>query len=381
MRNSKVYSILTVSVFGILLLLPLLQGLFHIFPEIEVKGENRALAEKPQLKVSTIQDFPNHFDLYFNDHFPLRSYCLNISFVSSLMNHQSPIPGVIIGKEDFLYCGKEEKDLYEGTLDFSVERMEAVIRELADREAELRRDGIRFYVVVAPTAMEVYPEYLPDYMQRTEKTVTDLFCELMQARAPQVPFVYLKEELLKHKDEGRLYFKNDNHWNPLAGLLAAQRILSKMSEDFPQLPKNIQNDFILEPILYSSGNLGNMIVVGDRFQHYSKDTTYRIILKDSTRFAVRESAEKRYEPTPGFAYPWEYEFRFNTCREQQPKMVMIRDSYAVAVMPYLTPWFRESVYIFDAWQYGANRDIIHQERPDVVLLMMYEPHIRNVLKP
>lgn len=118
MRNSKVYSILTVSVFGILLLLPLLQGLFHIFPEIEVKGENRALAEKPQLKVSTIQDFPNHFDLYFNDHFPLRSYCLNISFVSSLMNHQSPIPGVIIGKEDFLYCGKEEKDLYEGTLIF-----------------------------------------------------------------------------------------------------------------------------------------------------------------------------------------------------------------------------------------------------------------------
>ena len=78
--------------------------------------------------------------------------------------------------------------------------------------------------------------------------------------------------------------------------------------------------------------------------------------------------------------PYEYEKQFRTNRTDQPKILFVRDSYCNNIIPFVTPYFRESLFIFDAWQYGANWDIIRQEKPDIVVLMIYEPHIRNIFK-
>lgn len=377
MKERHPYQIITVILFGLLLIVPGI--LLFVQPERQVQGENRAMAKMPQLQLSTLDAFPHQFDQYVNDCFPLRSKMLDISFGLSLRQHRSPIPEVLIGQDDFLFSGKEERQLYEGTLDFSKERMTAVVDMLAERQARLSREGIRLYVVVAPTAYEVYPERVPPYVQRTEATATDRFCQMMAERAPQVPFLYLKDCMLQHKKEGRLYFKNDNHWNPKGGEYAASEILKMMRGDFPKLPERIVPSFTLKPFVQTSGNLGNMLAVSPAFAHFAQDTNFHIHFADSALYELVEVVEKRYEPIQGFAYPWEYEHRFVTNRTGQPKIVVIRDSYAGAVIPFLAPWFRESLFIFDAWQYGDNWDIVVQEKPDIVLVMIYEPHIRSVV--
>jgi hypothetical protein len=58
--------------------------------------------------------------------------------------------------------------------------------------------------------------------------------------------------------------------------------------------------------------------------------------------------------------------------------VVIRDSFGGYLIPYLSSWFRESVFLFDNWEYRANDTIIQQEKPDIVLLMVYEPHLRKI---
>ena len=376
MRKVNPYIVITVILFGLLLAGP--GFLLFVQPDNQVNSENRTMAEMPKLNFAQLDEFPHKFDKYVNDHFPFRSTFLNFTFLYSIKNNISPIPDVIIGKDDFLFCGTYERKLYEGTMDFSEERMLEIVHELADRQERLLRDSIRFYVVLAPSAFEVYPEYLPDYMLRTEKTATDRFCRMMAEKAPQVTCLYLKDKMLKHKKEGRLYLKNDNHWNFLGSEYAAEDILSLMAGDYPQLPQKIRQKFTLEPYIRHEGNLNDMLMLNMALDRFSQDTEYHVHYVDSARYDVHENFNRKHKPIPDFSYPWDYERRFTTNRSQQPKIVVIRDSFGGYLIPFLSPWFRESVFLFDNWEYGANDAIIQQEKPDIVLLIIYEPHLYKV---
>lgn len=376
MRKINPYIVITVILFELLLAVPGI--LLFVLPDNQVNSENRTMAEMPKLKLTQLDKFPHKFDRYVNDHFPFRSTFLHFTFLYSIKNNISPTPNVVIGKDDFLFCGAQERELYEGTIDFSEERMLEIVQELADRQERLLRDSIRFYVVIAPTTYEIYPEYLPDYMLRTEETATDRLCRMMAEKAPQVTCLYLKDKMLKHKKEGRLYLKNDNHWNYLGAEYAAEDILNLMAGDFPQLPTKIRQKFTLEPYIRHEGNLHNMLAVNMTLKQFAQDTQYHVHYVDSALYDVHEDFNRKYEPIPGFPYPWDYERRFTTNRSQQPKIVVIRDSFGGYLIPYLSPWFRESVFLFDNWEYRANDTIIQQEKPDIVLLMVYESHLRKI---
>ena len=376
MRNNKIYIVLTVILFGLLLAIPGI--LLFVHPNNQVTNENRAMAEMPRLDPAKLDKFPNKFDNYVKDHFPFRSSILHFYFMYSLKNNKSPIPYVVMGKDNFLFCGMQEREVYEGKKGFSEEKMSKIVHDLADRQAGYLQDSIRFYVVIAPTAYEIYPEYLPEYVQRTEETSTDRFCRMMAEKAPQVPLLYLKEKMLQHKKAGRLYLKNDNHWNYLGSEYAAEDILTLMAKDFPQLPQKIREKFTLEPYIRHEGNLHNMLAVNMTLEQFAQDTEYHVHYIDSALYDIHEIYNKKYTPIPDFSYPWDYERRFSTNRTQQPKIVVIRDSFGGYLMPFLSPWFRESVFIFDKWKYGANDSIIQQEKPDIVLLMIYEPYLHSI---
>lgn len=379
-ENLRLYQLFAVILFGCLLVLPMLQLIFHILPDKQVTGENRALAEMPSLHFARLDDFPIQYDCYVNDHFPCRTLFLNTYFDYSLLNHQSPIPSVIIGKDDFLFCGKEEQELYEGTLDFTDEQMTAAIDQLITRHDSLIRMGIPFYVFFAPTSLEIYPEYLPKYIQRAQQTATERFCELLHQRAPQIPAIYLKSTLLSHKADQLLYYKNDNHWNAMGGYYGASQIFRTLSQDFQNLPCSLDGQFAFTPTMHEGGNLLDWLSSSKLAQKHIPDKDFTTTFTGQQGVEINEDHQKKYQPTPGFAYPWEYERRFHTNRADHPKVIIIRDSYTNALIPYLSPYFRESLFIFDAWQYQANWDIIQQEKPDLVLLVIYEPHIRNLAK-
>jgi hypothetical protein len=50
-----------------------------------------------------------------------------------------------------------------------------------------------------------------------------------------------------------------------------------------------------------------------------------------------------------------------------PRVVVLRDSFASAMVPLLAEHFRRSVFL---WRYDFAADIIEQERPDVVIWLM-----------
>ena len=374
------YIILTVILFVCMLAFPAVHLVCHRSQATDSQRENRTLAPFPALDVTRLDKFPSQFDYYFNDHFPLRDQFLDAYFLYALFNRQSPTPSVVLGNEEFLFSGKEEKELYEGKLDFTEEQMAVVADELARRYDTLRKMGIHYYVFLAPTSYEIHPEYLPSYLQRAPETATEKFCRVMSEHAPEVPLTYLKGTLLRHKGDTLLYRKNDNHWNMIAAQFCAEKIMATLSKDYPMLPATICQDFNLTPYDQEGGNLYSWVSIRGNSPKYRIDREYYAAYTDTAGFCITEDLVQDFTPTEGFAYPDAYEKQFRTNRTDHPKILFIRDSYCNNIIPFVTPYFHESLFIFDAWQYGANFDIIRQVNPDIVVLIIYEPHIRNIFK-
>jgi hypothetical protein len=50
------------------------------------------------------------------------------------------------------------------------------------------------------------------------------------------------------------------------------------------------------------------------------------------------------------------------------------------MIPFFYNSFSRSVAIYDNWLYGENMDIVLQEKPKIVLLIMAESNIANLSK-
>ena len=131
-------------------------------------------------------------------------------------------------------------------------------------------------------------------------------------------------------------------------------------------------DVKLKKEITNGGNLANMIGL----DHLLKETNYTFEVKNKK---ATDAPKQNYKPISGFAYPNEYETVSEIKNSNLSKALIIRDSYINAMMPYLNESFSKSSYIFDAWQYKLNDEILKNESPDIFILEIYEPHISNIL--
>jgi hypothetical protein len=367
-----IYQIITVIAFLTILVLPVFQSITKIFSTQELEGENRAIAQMPKIDMIRLDDFPSQFTSYYNDNFPFRA--LFFKFDYRIFFKKSPIEQVIIGKNKWLFSGTNEDKMYQGLKPFSEEQIEFAIQNLKARKNKYEEMGIKFYLVIAPTTYEVYPEHLPLYFIRTKKTLTDKFCEHL--KNTDIPFIYLKEELLKNKTAGQLYCRLDNHWNELGSYFAYKATVDFIKKDFPQIPVYALADFEMTPQYNKSGNLVNML--NDNFKSiFDEDVSYQVKLKDSIK-SWREVEKVGYPCVEGFPYPWVYEVTGETSCKELPNIVIIRDSYFSSLVPFFYNSFSRSVAIFDSWNYKENMDIVLNENPKIVLLFIYEPHISSL---
>jgi hypothetical protein len=97
-------------------------------------------------------------------------------------------------------------------------------------------------------------------------------------------------------------------------------------------------------------------------------------------FVSSEVPKTGYPIIPGFPYPYAYEADREIPGSKQPRILIISDSFGEAIFPFISERFSRSVKIFDAWQFKLNEDIVANEKPDVVLVVVLESNLRNMLK-
>lgn len=155
-------------------------------------------------------------------------------------------------------------DIYEGKTSLDKEELGAIVDSVKETNDYLAQKGIGFSLMIAPNKETIYFEHVPVEYIKADYTQTDQIAEALNKT--NINFVYLKDALLKEKDNGYpLYYQTDTHWNKLGGYIGAKEILKFLDQGL----NDIGNLTISEESR-SGGDLVNMVGIG-KYIDYEKE--------------------------------------------------------------------------------------------------------------
>jgi len=369
-----VYSIIISLVFSLWICIPFMLDSLQISPYVSIsKSENRVLAKRPVPRIELLDPYPSAYESFYNDHFPFRSELLHRNaYINYVYFDKSPSPNdVTVGRSGWLFYASKERDVYEGKLIGNRDYIQNIVDNLHFRTEYLNKMGIPFYVVIAPMKSEVYSEFLPIYYRKPTQSLTEAVLEAIR-KDTTIRLIDLKPALLKAKKRDRIFYKTDTHWNALGAYRAYAEIMNRLHLDFPQLQPMALDEISFSDLRSDGGNLAAMIGLSD----FLKDD---YLIDQVIKPTAKDGPKAGYPPTPGFGYPSEYEqvkINFDTTLL---KVVVIRDSFFTSLIQNFSQHFSKSVYIFDAWEYKSNFDIIENEKPDLVILEIVATNLLNLV--
>lgn len=338
------------------------------------QSENRNLAPKPVFDISYLDPYPKLYENYFNDQFPYRKELIFMNTLNSFfVFHQSPLPDeVSLGKSGWLFYHQKESEVYQGKLTLTDWQVESLVRELHKRTLSYRERGIRFYVAFPPMKPEIYPEYLPrNFLRAPGGTATDKIVGAIR-KDTVIQFIDLKKNMLESKRYGRMYYKADNHWNWLGAFYGYSAVIGRIAKDFPAVKQVTLDDVRFNAMQVPPGNLAVMIGLKD----YMTETDYIPTLKYQ-RARPLEATHQRPDWAREIA---NYESVRTTGDTTLPTTVIIGDSYTDGMRPFFDESFNRTTYIFDGWNYFPNDAIVDDVKPEIVILLIFEPHISHLVR-
>jgi alginate O-acetyltransferase complex protein AlgJ len=368
------YNILYSVLFAAMIVIPLsavVTGLYRA-PEMSER-ENRKLAKMPVFDLTLLDPFPPLFTEWYNDHFFMREGLIDLHIWSQINFRESPYPDkVTIGKDGWLFDAAKERNTYEGKVNIPPESYIYVMRELHKRTLWYRARGIRFYVLIAPMKAEIYPEFLPAFYRRARYgTLTDRLVNTIR-KDTVIRLITLKEVMLAEKPNHRLYSKMDNHWNYVGGYFAYRALMREINKDFPDVKPLELSDFKFKERTVKGGNLSGMIGLTGKMS----ETEW---LPSFPSMRSIDDPDKRYKVPEAFPFVNDYEVRHYIPGSKLPSIMVIRDSYGQHLFPYLSETFGRTFMLFDGWSYKLNADFVEKEKPDIVVLEIFEPHFKNIV--
>ena len=234
-----------------------------------------------------------------------------------------------------------------------------------DELTEMKKAGIRnvaFYrerkipyaVFVAGNKENVYSEYMPTRYQKSRTSDTSRMDKAVTQLSPDLPIINLKPTLIKAKENSPvlLYYKTDTHWNDVGGYIAFREIMHQMEPTFktPEL-KTLE-------ITQDGLKKGDMSDAEDNIE-------YRVgYLKDQNPVPISVDFDDENHYVEAFE---------NKSAPIQKTIIVFRDSFGGALVPYISRAYAKSYFIHRlAGHKKALFDIVEQIKPDIVVDVVVE---------
>lgn len=196
--------------------------------------ENRLPAPLPTLTSQPLRDYPRAFEAFFNDAFGLRATMIRINAkIHSRLLRGTITPDVVTGRDGWLFFkgehvrGTPQSNLqvFLGTYPLEPDFLEKARSVQARLRKYFEERGIRYYLVLVPSKISVYPEHMRGGKPPAEVSAIDVVARYLQDHGePHV--VNLRPGLLTCKEQIQIYHKMDTHWND-EGMLCGCRILAE----------------------------------------------------------------------------------------------------------------------------------------------------------
>lgn len=341
--------------------------------------ENRRKAALPDFNINSLHKYPVRLDSFFNDTFPFRN---TMVFESNYINvryfKKSAVPDrVLLGSDDWMYNLDEAYEFYTGRRKFSEEELAKMAAEITDRGEKCKAAGAEYRIVIIPSKINMYPEYLPLWVKQDKAgNMAAQTISYLQQHTP-VKITYLLDSLQAAKKHGILYRKGDTHWNEWGMYYGYRAIASWLKKDYPYIRVEAPEEFMFTDSMCYTGDLIQMMGLTSVWP----SPNAFIIPKKASTVINREKVNYPCDNDWfGNCYAYE-EARINTADSTLPGLLATRDSYTnYRLMELLGQHFTRSTFIWDYWQHKLNPAILANEKPKVVLCLMSERFLENFLK-
>jgi hypothetical protein len=374
LTNRRLANVAVVVMFLTLLALPAARTLFGRSSALDT--ENRALASMPvwSWTMDNLDAFPAKFEAFYSDRFGGRGRLIrSLNLIETQWFHLPSMAKVGLGKEGWLFFLLEPVGQdYQVNVPFSSAELVHWQRTLESRRDWLARRGIAYAFVIAPDKQSVYREMFPRVLRRRGNVGgrLDQLLDHLHAHS-DVPVLDLRGPLREAKSHERVYLATDSHWNECGAWVAYHCVLDELSPRFPALKPWPRTAFDTVIVRRKGGDLARMLALDDR-------------LLEPDPALIPHQPRQAHRVDPGFRVP-------GLAEEMQPQLwkradpalpraVVLRDSFAGALIPFLSEHFRRTLYL---WQEPPefDTDVIEREHPDVVIQEIVERKLAAPFPP
>jgi len=301
--------------------------------------------------------FPDRFSTYYADQFAFRPSLIRWQAkVKYLGLGVSPSDTAMIGKDGWLYyAGDHCMDDFHTTL-FTEPELAKWTSVMQARHDWLAARNIRFLLVIVPDKHIVYPDYLPEAVHRAlgPFRMDQLADHLRQHSTVEV--LNVRPALEEARKTERIYHKTDSHWNDRGALVGYQEIMNRVAAWFPNTKPLDRSAFTPVTQVGPGWDLTEMLGLQDVISEEDLSLEPRNPRKARV---VRPPAEVRTKH-------WNDGLIITEVDDPSlPRLVMLRDSFTSALVPFLAEHFRRAVFY---WRSDFDTDTILEEHADVVIM-------------
>lgn len=348
---------LVVAFFAVLLVplavWPLLRS--HVDTEVH---ENRYLAEFPQ--AVPLNEWPAAFEDWLGDHAPFRNQWMALNGALNWQLGTLDSTDVLLGQEHWLFL-KDVNDSsslsdYQGLTFYSQEELDTFVETLARLQSALEARGSRLAVVLAPAKEGVYSRYMPDSIPVLHRPtrVQTLAAQLQQRL--ECPVLWPQELLIAAADRQQVYYQYDTHWNEAGAYLAAVPLMKELGFSLPAADAVTITADAGQSAPTDLANVSGVWALCRDDIYYTVDAPRGVL--------VEQSAD-------GYHARWQ--------GEGEGSLLMLRDSFGVALAPFVTACYGESFVLHGSAVTADVLDAQLDTLPDQVILEATERFAENLL--
>lgn len=364
MKKSK-FLIIT---FCVILILPLLDNIFHFSPVTEL-FEKRLPAEAPKTPASIdeVKKYPKAFEKFFDDNYGFRKTLifLHSKILDNIFN-QSPSASAVIGKGDWLFFDNQKSLLdAQGLAQIDSKKIALLAKSLIQNYQTAKENNIDYVLVIAADKSSIYGEYLPDSIVTAKKNHRiDKLLTVLRKENPDFPVIDLRVILLAAKKKEIIYQKTDTHWNRRGAHYGYVEIMNQLRKKNPVLKINERKDFIEVQDKMLRGDISDIMNSDD------KNIDYDLREKFAINFYEKKLTK---EEKSGFYKPI---FFFNN-DQTLPILFVYKDSFFENLGRFFAQNFA-AVYTIHEFPCNIDFNIVKKYKADILIQEFWEGRVEEV---
>lgn len=337
-------------------------------------GENRLLQQKPSFSGQRFLDetYQQEYEKYLSDQFLFRDKWVSLKTRLEILSGKKEVNGVYLADDGSLIERHLPSEIDPDMAEKKLHDLKKFI-EIYEHFEEMKTKETDIKVMLVPTADVIYQEKLPPYAGYFDQTA--YLCQAKEILG-EAHLIDVEDVLSEHSDE-YLYYRTDHHWTTFGAFYGYQKYCEVMEGDTgiafqsPAYALQIASDDFYGSLARKTQLYQNPdeIILYRTPEDQKVEVSFDGVLEPGQGiydFDAVNSGRDQYEIFLSGNHGYT---EIKTGCENQRTLLVIKDSYANCMIPFLISDFERIVIVDPRYYRGNMKDLIWNQTFSQILIL------------